>query len=107
MAMHAAVNKVSLMCRKNVAVVQIPECVAKDDVVGARISCLIEHKENVTQSACRQFISRMGSIMFSDYRLVSNFINQCYDDIDRMQCGRMESLTEVSWCYGGELTMCK
>ena len=52
--------------------------------------CLIEYIDNVTNTQCREFLSRMESIVFSDYRLVYKFVDVCGNDIEKHSCGRIE-----------------
>ena len=54
------------------------------------IACLIEHKDNMTNTNCRHFLTRMASIVFSDYRLVYKFAESCQNDIIHLNCGRLE-----------------
>ena len=54
------------------------------------IPCLIEHLSNVTDRSCRAFLRRMEGIVFSDYRLIHKFVEQCTNDINRLGCGRVE-----------------
>ena len=67
---------------------QLKEC---DDLPkGQLIPCLMEHRPNITDGNCRQFLTRIGSLVFSDYRMVYNFMEDCGDDVQRFQCGRVE-----------------
>lgn len=38
---------------------------------------------------------RIGSIIFSDFRLVERFTTACHDDISKFNCGRLDSDEEV------------
>ena len=68
---------------------QNAECSPLPRGTGELISCLIEHKENMTLSAnCKQFLTRMASIVFSDYRLINRFTENCKENIEELQCGR-------------------
>ena len=45
-------------------------------------------------------------MIFSDYRMVYKFAEECGPDIDKHQCGRLEDDDEVSgdtWCRATEL----
>ncbi|XP_071092042.1 Golgi apparatus protein 1-like [Haliotis cracherodii] len=57
---------------------------------GTIISCLIENFDNVTSASCRQFLNKMATIVFSDYRLIYHFAEDCFDDISKTRCGRSE-----------------
>ncbi|XP_067651519.1 Golgi apparatus protein 1-like isoform X2 [Haliotis asinina] len=68
----------------------IKECSSLQRGQGTIISCLIENFDNVTSSSCRQFLNKMATIVFSDYRLIYNFAEACFDDISKHRCGRSE-----------------
>ncbi|XP_050395779.1 Golgi apparatus protein 1 isoform X2 [Patella vulgata] len=68
---------------------KIPECSNLQAGSGFMIPCLIEHIENVTNKACQQYLAKMSSIVFSDYRLVYKFVENCETDIQTLQCGRL------------------
>lgn len=55
------------------------------------MSCMISHMDSITDGSCREFLHRMKSIVFSDYRLIYKFVDSCKDDIDKLQCGRLDS----------------
>jgi hypothetical protein len=38
---------------------------------------------------------KIGSIIFSDFRLVEKFTTACQDDISKFNCGRIDSEEEV------------
>ena len=44
---------------------------------------------------CKAFLVRIGSIIFSDFRLVERFTTACHDDIIKFNCGRLDSDEEV------------
>lgn len=77
---------------------QIAECRNFRRGSGHMIPCLLEHIDNITESSCKQFLLKMGSIIFSDYRLVSNFVDNCQQDIDRLKCGRVQLEEEDDVC---------
>ncbi len=54
------------------------------------IPCLIENKVSVSHASCKQFLTKMASIIFSDFRLMGNFIQKCTSDIDKLHCGRLD-----------------
>ena len=74
------------------------ECNELERGKGLVISCLIENKDNISDTNCRQFLNRMASIVFSDYRLMSKFHEACDADITKYKCGRMNN-NSVSFCY--------
>jgi hypothetical protein len=44
---------------------------------GHFLGCLVENKEAVENLACSQYLQRLETVIFSDYRLVANFMNAC------------------------------
>lgn len=56
---------------------------------GKLIPCLLDHKNEITHKPCYHFLVKMGTIIFSDYRLVCDFIDDCHDDIKNHQCARL------------------
>jgi hypothetical protein len=37
----------------------------------------VENKQAVENLACSQYLQRLEAVIFSDYRLVANFMNAC------------------------------
>ncbi|XP_074644298.1 Golgi apparatus protein 1-like isoform X2 [Tubulanus polymorphus] len=68
---------------------KMPDCARLQPGTGQIISCLIENKDNVTDGACKQFLTKMAGIVFSDFRLISNFVQSCDEDIIALKCGRI------------------
>ena len=68
---------------------QFEDCAELSRRSGFRLGCLIEHKENITLASCRSFLNRIASLVFSDYRLMGNFLSRCQTDIDTTKCGRL------------------
>ncbi|GIY71110.1 golgi apparatus protein 1 [Caerostris extrusa] len=54
----------------------------------------MDFAENATEAECRSFLKKMEAIIFSDYRLIYKFTEECKSDIDRFQCGRLEMDSE-------------
>lgn len=54
---------------------------------GYLVSCLVDHRGNISESQCNQYITKMTGIVFSDYRLICGFVDKCRDDINRLHCG--------------------
>ncbi|XP_041376284.1 Golgi apparatus protein 1-like [Gigantopelta aegis] len=87
------------VCKQDL--IQISECTNLEK--GQVIPCLIENFENVTNKNCQQFLHKMAPIVFSDYRLVYNFLTNCHTDIGRTQCGRLDSDMEAAHSQGSTL----
>ena len=54
------------------------------------MSCILNHKKNITDKSCRITIFRMQKIVFSDHRLIYGFNQACGRDIYKFKCGRVE-----------------
>lgn len=63
-------------------------CSESEDGGDKLISCLLDHKNEITHRPCYHFLVKMGTIIFSDYRLVCDFVSDCTEDIDRHKCAR-------------------
>ncbi|XP_014673318.1 PREDICTED: Golgi apparatus protein 1-like [Priapulus caudatus] len=69
-----------------------PECVT--NAKGHLVSCLFDYKENLTEVSCKQFLGKMEGIVFSDYRLIYKFTDNCGAEISRLGCGRLAGLND-------------
>uniref|UniRef100_T1J4W1 Golgi apparatus protein 1 n=1 Tax=Strigamia maritima TaxID=126957 RepID=T1J4W1_STRMM len=65
------------------------ECNSQGQPPGYLLSCLIDLKDNLTDVQCKQFLTKMEGIVFSDYRLIFNFVFKCKADIAKFSCGRL------------------
>ncbi|XP_039530528.1 Golgi apparatus protein 1 isoform X1 [Pimephales promelas] len=65
----------------------IKECAAEERGKGYLVSCLVDHRTNISEYQCDQYITKMTSIVFSDYRLICGFMDKCRDDINKLHCG--------------------
>ncbi|XP_029837305.3 Golgi apparatus protein 1 [Ixodes scapularis] len=75
-----------------------PNCDASEK--GQLLACLMDHSENATDQQCRGLLSRMESVVFSDYRLVYRFTEECGEDINRLNCGRISKDPEERHSQG-------
>uniref|UniRef100_A0A1A8GJW1 Golgi apparatus protein 1 n=1 Tax=Nothobranchius korthausae TaxID=1143690 RepID=A0A1A8GJW1_9TELE len=66
---------------------EIKECATEELGKGYLVSCLVEHRGNITDYQCNQYITKMTSIVFSDYRLICGFMDKCLEDINTLHCG--------------------
>lgn len=77
---------------------QIRECRELPSGQGLIIPCLIEHSENITSRPCQNFLNKMASIIFADYRFIYHFAEKCQSDITKFECGRLHNENDdVSW----------
>lgn len=61
---------------------------------GHFLGCLVENKQTVENLACSQYLQRLETVIFSDYRLVANFMNACQPVVEKLGCGRVQGRAE-------------
>ncbi|TRY85806.1 hypothetical protein DNTS_011855 [Danionella cerebrum] len=71
--------------------VEIKECAAEERGKGYLVSCLVDHRTNISEYQCSQYITKMASIIFSNFRLICGFMDQCKEDINKMHCGSVST----------------
>ncbi|CAG2104936.1 unnamed protein product [Medioppia subpectinata] len=64
------------------------------------MSCLIERLVPETDVECKNFLTKMELIIFSDYRLIHKFTDFCAKDIDDLKCGRIDTNSESTHTQG-------
>lgn len=75
---------------------QLKECASEERGKGYLVSCLVDHRPNITEYQCNQYITKMATIVFSDYRLICGFMDRCKDDINVLHCGSVNMGEKVS-----------
>ncbi|KAK2530059.1 Glg1 [Columba guinea] len=73
------------VCKSTIA--EIKECADEPVGKGFLVSCLVDHRGNITEYQCHQYITKMTAIIFSDYRLICGFMDDCKADINLLKCG--------------------
>ena len=53
------------------------------------MNCLVENRHEVHDQKCKSFLNRMAAIVFSDYRLIYGFYENCLSDIKELKCGQI------------------
>ncbi|CAB1331547.1 unnamed protein product, partial [Coregonus sp. 'balchen'] len=86
-------------------ITDIKECAAEERGKGYLVSCLVDHRGNITEYQCNQYITKMTSIVFSDYRLICGFMDKCREDINSLHCGSI-STGEKDVHSQGEVIAC-
>ncbi|XP_056622414.1 LOW QUALITY PROTEIN: Golgi apparatus protein 1b [Triplophysa dalaica] len=84
---------------------ELKECADEERGKGYLMSCLVDHRGNVTERQCHQYITKMTSIIFSDYRLICGFMDKCREDINTLQCGSI-TVGEKDLHSQGEVIAC-
>uniref|UniRef100_F6PW80 Golgi apparatus protein 1 n=1 Tax=Xenopus tropicalis TaxID=8364 RepID=F6PW80_XENTR len=65
----------------------LTECANETPGKGYIVSCLVDHRVNITEYQCHQYITKMAAIIYSDYRLICGFMEDCKTEIDALKCG--------------------
>uniref|UniRef100_A0A4W4GDL1 Golgi apparatus protein 1 n=1 Tax=Electrophorus electricus TaxID=8005 RepID=A0A4W4GDL1_ELEEL len=73
------------VCKSTIS--ELRECADEERGKGYLVSCLVDHRGNITEYQCHQYITKMTSIIFSDYRLICGFMDKCREDINALHCG--------------------
>ncbi|NWH33056.1 GSLG1 protein, partial [Chloropsis hardwickii] len=73
------------ICKSTIA--EIKDCADEPVGKGFLVSCLVDHRGNITEYQCHQYITKMTAIIFSDYRLICGFMDDCKADINLLKCG--------------------
>ena len=71
---------------------------------GDLVPCLVENKDGIQNTRCKNVVKKLAQILFSDYRLLKHFYKDCTADVKKFQCGRLDAVEEgVSGDAGGEI----
>lgn len=65
---------------------------------GETVACLLENRQNLTVPSCKHMMTKMQAIFFSDFRLISHFLEDCSPDVNKYKCGRIPSEQEDEVC---------
>uniref|UniRef100_A0AAY4DBE8 Golgi apparatus protein 1 n=1 Tax=Denticeps clupeoides TaxID=299321 RepID=A0AAY4DBE8_9TELE len=76
------------VCKSTITEVK---CAEEERGKGYLVSCLVDHRGNITEYQCHQYITKMTSIIFSDYRLICGFMDKCVEDINTLRCGSINT----------------
>ncbi|XP_042196349.1 Golgi apparatus protein 1-like [Callorhinchus milii] len=74
---------------------EMKECAEQERGKGYIISCLVDHPQTF-EYQCRQFVTKMTAIIFSDYKLICGFMDACRNDINTFKCGSIRPGDKVS-----------
>ncbi|XP_060924891.1 Golgi apparatus protein 1-like isoform X1 [Limanda limanda] len=73
------------VCKSTIA--ELKECNEEERGRGYLVSCLVDHRGNISEHQCNQYITKMTGIVFSDFRLICGFMDKCKEDINSLHCG--------------------
>uniref|UniRef100_A0A2P2I582 Golgi apparatus protein 1-like n=1 Tax=Hirondellea gigas TaxID=1518452 RepID=A0A2P2I582_9CRUS len=73
---------------------------------GHTLACMTQHLNELQDEKCHQYLLKLASIIFSDYRLVSHMTDSCNQDIELLKCGRLQPLVEPSVHSQGYVIEC-
>lgn len=71
---------------------------------GHYLACVLDHRENIQNVACRGLVQRLEWVAFSDFRLIGSFVHDCEADIEENACGRLN--TDRNTLSQGETLAC-
>ncbi|KAK9869440.1 hypothetical protein WA026_003195 [Henosepilachna vigintioctopunctata] len=54
------------------------------------LRCIVENKDNINEDICVKIVDRLENVVFQDFRLIPNFLQECGQDINKLQCGRID-----------------
>uniref|UniRef100_A0A674C106 Golgi apparatus protein 1 n=1 Tax=Salmo trutta TaxID=8032 RepID=A0A674C106_SALTR len=91
------------ICKSTIT--EIKECSEEERGKGYLVSCLVDHRGNITEYQCHQYVTKMTSVVFSDYRLICGFMDQCREDINALRCGSI-NVGEKDIHSQGEVIAC-
>ncbi|XP_014830113.1 PREDICTED: Golgi apparatus protein 1 [Poecilia mexicana] len=91
------------VCKTTIS--EIKECAAEELGKGYLVSCLVDNRGNITDYQCNQYITKMASIIYSDFRLICGFMDKCREDINTLHCGSI-STGEKDVHSQGEVIAC-
>lgn len=58
---------------------------------GHLLSCIINKRETITNAECLSILQRLEWVAFSDFKLIGIFMRDCEDDVNRLNCGRLNT----------------
>lgn len=67
-------------------------------------SCVLERREEIKSDSCLKDIQRLESVAFFDLRWVSQFLQICSSDLERLHCNVKEVSAQV--VFNGQMLMC-
>ncbi|UJR27806.1 hypothetical protein I4U23_009075 [Adineta vaga] len=80
----------SKFCEKDIKLLEDCNEQKDDRGTGRLVSCLYDLSKNITDPACRNFIQRIHSVIFTDWRFSESFADACINDITERKCGRLD-----------------
>ena len=62
---------------------------------GSYLTCLVEHRIQISDLQCSDFIQRLEWIV-NDFRIiVTSFVPDCQNDVNKFQCGRIQPYKDI------------
>lgn len=60
------------------------------------LSCILDNRDLIKDLICKGQITRIETVAFSDFRLISKFLQSCSNDIIKSNCGRIANRNSKS-----------
>jgi len=79
---------------------------------GRTLSCLIERSKDLDvepdhlSEPCSTRLGQLEAVVFSDYRLMGDFVDQCGEDVKTLKCGRVQDAITNSYHSQGKVVNC-
>lgn len=89
------------MAKENLRAVLKPKCRSEIEKLNCErdknwFGCLVDKKQSIVKNSdCLHLMLRVENILFSDFRLITNFSIACQDDIKKFHCFD-NAVTDVS-----------
>ena len=81
---------------------QIKECSRFQPGTGDVVPCLVENKDGIKNTRCKHVVNKLAQIMFSDYRLLKDFYQDCKEDVAKFECGMQDAMEKGVSNLGGQ-----
>ncbi|CAF1437662.1 unnamed protein product [Adineta steineri] len=88
-------NAANSFCAKDIKLLEECHKEKEDKGTGHLVSCLYDRLPNITETQCRNFINRVQSVVFTDWRLSEAFATACLTDITNLKCGRLNDVNDT------------
>ena len=89
--LHLPFTSSSFIYSVDVLYLQLSDCSKLPTGQGELIPCLLENRQKVTNPKCKHMLTKMQVIIFSNYRLIKGFFDDCHEDVLKFKCGRLET----------------
>lgn len=54
------------------------------------LKCIVGKKDSIDNTECLTLVNKLENVAFYDFRFISEFLQDCSNDIDKLKCGRLD-----------------